>query len=255
MKKTIALLMAVILCLCFTGCSKEQVPEQSSSQINSEEIQNNESQNDESQTESTTNTENEPKKLIYLQLSTYDYVESEMTIIKNDDNYSVEMDLYRVGPLSGTAVKIGDVLEFTDTTKGVQGTIKYDDTHAVFEVTNSSSETFSVGDKFEFSDVAFDKITYVDRQGSVDKVFSEIIIRKRSNDYLVEIGLYRLTTLTGTAVMNGDVLEYTDTTLDVQDTDVQGTIKYDDTHAVFEVTQSTWELLEVGQKFEFSEKL
>ena len=65
---------------------------------------------------------------------------------------------------------------------------------------------------------------------------------------ILKVSIYRLGYFSGTAVETDGMLVYTDDL-----TDMKGTIRYDSDHAVFEVTQSTSGLAQVGTTWVFPE--
>ena len=88
---------------------------------------------------------------------------------------------------------------------------------------------------------------YVDRQGT-DDIYSSLFITQDDNDYVIEMEIYRLGYFRGTAVKTQGMLFYTDDRLDMQ-----GTIQYNSDHAVFEVTKSSSDLVQVGETWVFPE--
>lgn len=92
-------------------------------------------------------------------------------------------------------------------------------------------------------------MTYYDKQGT-EEIYSELILTPGMEGYDVRISLYRLTTLTGYAFeQNDDVFSYID-----NENGVEGIIRINEDNATFEVTKSDVDLLNVGEKFVFSDK-
>lgn len=88
---------------------------------------------------------------------------------------------------------------------------------------------------------------YVDTQGT-DVVYSELILSQRTDgSYEAEIGLYRLTTLSGTAVLEDDKLLFEDNEIQVK-----GTIRISEGMAEFTVTESEFPYLSSGEAFGFT---
>lgn len=101
--------------------------------------------------------------------------------------------------------------------------------------------------------------TYVDTYGTTD-IYSELIIqRKMSSSYAlsaspadVEIGIYRLTTLTGIGIF-----DYNNNSMTFHCTEegmnINGEVTFDEfgNSATFTVTESDWDLLPVGEVVEF----
>lgn len=96
-------------------------------------------------------------------------------------------------------------------------------------------------------------LDFVDRQGTTDTVYSELILEKpEGNDYSATIELYRLTTLEGKAVMQNDnVYEFQDEAFGVK-----GMIRVLDggAWATFEITESDGNIVNAGDVFEFPER-
>ncbi|MGN0341888.1 MAG: lysozyme inhibitor LprI family protein [Roseburia sp.] len=95
-------------------------------------------------------------------------------------------------------------------------------------------------------------LDFVDRQGTMDTVYSELTVEEaEENRYPTTISIYRLTTFDGNSVLQSDgVYEFEDETLGVR-----GIIRVIDggSGAIFEITESDWDLVNVGDVFEFPE--
>ena len=65
----------------------------------------------------------------------------------------IEMEIFRLGYFRGTAVKTQGMLFYTDDRLDMKGTIQYDSDHAVFEVTESSSDLVEAGTTWVFSEM------------------------------------------------------------------------------------------------------
>ncbi len=90
--------------------------------------------------------------------------------------------------------------------------------------------------------------TYVDRQGT-DSVFSELeIVPADNGTYAVTIGLYRITTLEGVAVSDGNKLLYED-----NDFQIKGEIRIQGEEASLYITESDFEYISPGYSVVFSE--
>ncbi len=90
---------------------------------------------------------------------------------------------------------------------------------------------------------------YVDTQGTGD-IYSQLnLLYLGDGLYDAVIGLYRLTTLEGTAKVEGEVLSFEDEVMQIK-----GGIIIQDTGAVFRVTESEFEYINSGDVFEFPEK-
>jgi len=91
---------------------------------------------------------------------------------------------------------------------------------------------------------------YVDRQGT-DEIYSELQIKYlQEGKYFVTIGLYRLTTLEGEALLEDEALLFEDEMFGVK-----GIIRVQGKETVFEVTESKFEYMKAGETFVFPEKL
>ena len=90
---------------------------------------------------------------VYVDRQGTDTIYSSLSVTQNDNDYMIEMDIYRLGHYRGTAVKTQGHLSFTDDGLKLQGIIQYDMDHAVFEVTGSSSELVEVGETWIFPEV------------------------------------------------------------------------------------------------------
>ena len=106
---------------------------------------------------------------------------------------------------------------------------------------------WAYGDREDIPAVGAASQVYADRQGT-DEVYSSLSIAQSDRGYVVEMEIYRLGYFSGTAVEADGMLVYTDDL-----TDMKGTIRYDSDQAVFEVTQSTSGLAQVGTTWVFSE--
>lgn len=95
-------------------------------------------------------------------------------------------------------------------------------------------------------------LEFVDRQGTSD-VFSDLTIQQTDGiNYLVSIGIFRLTNFKGKAVMQ-DALTYE---FEDENLRVKGTIRLlnNSTKAIFEVTESDWEYVKAGDVFQFPKR-
>lgn len=88
---------------------------------------------------------------------------------------------------------------------------------------------------------------YVNTQGT-DVVYDELKVElSEDGTYRTEIGIYRLTTLEGTAIMHDGMLLFEDTVVGVK-----GNIQFEKELAVFTVTESNFEYIAPGESFEFT---
>lgn len=95
-------------------------------------------------------------------------------------------------------------------------------------------------------------LEFADRYGT-DTIYSKLTMEDaEGNNYTATIGIYRLTTFEGKAVMqNDDVYEFEDEIFGVK-----GIIRIldDCSRATFEITESEWNLVNAGDVFEFPER-
>lgn len=92
---------------------------------------------------------------------------------------------------------------------------------------------------------------YADTQGTME-AYSDLTIQRASDGfYEIEIGLYRLTTLSGYATLENDVLKFVDESMNLN---IKGDIIVEDESATFTITESDWENLNIGDSYYFDEK-
>lgn len=90
---------------------------------------------------------------------------------------------------------------------------------------------------------------YTDTQGT-DSIYSELILKKQEDgSYDFDMGLYRLTTISGTATVNGNVLHFIGEL--GGETLFEGDIVIDGESAIATFTSSAWGLIESGEVFTF----
>lgn len=89
---------------------------------------------------------------MYVDRQGTDDIYSSMLIVKNDDDYAVEISLYRVGYLNGTAVESQGNFYFSGN-HGVTGIICLEKETASFEVTGSGISSVLIGEKWLFPEV------------------------------------------------------------------------------------------------------
>ena len=77
---------------------------------------------------------------VYMDRQGTDEIYSSLSIAQSDNGYVIEMEIYRLGYFRGTAVEADGMLVYTDDLVDMKGAIRYDADHAVFEVTESSSD-------------------------------------------------------------------------------------------------------------------
>lgn len=106
---------------------------------------------------------------------------------------------------------------------------------------------WAYGDQVDIPAMDETSKVYVDRQGT-DEIYSSMSITQSDNGYVIEMEIYRLGYFQGTAMEADGMLVYTDDLVNMK-----GTIRYDSDHAVFEVTESSSGLAEVGTTWVFPE--
>ena len=82
---------------------------------------------------------------VYVDRQETDEIYSSLSIARSGSGYVIEMEIYRLGYFRGTAVETRGMLVYTDDFADMKGTIQCDLDHAVFEVTESSSDLVEVG--------------------------------------------------------------------------------------------------------------
>ena len=90
---------------------------------------------------------------VYVDRQGTDEIYSSLSIAQSDHGYVIEMEIYRLGYFRGTAAEAGGMLVYTDDFTDMKGTIQYDLDHAVFEVTESSSDLAAVGETWVFPEL------------------------------------------------------------------------------------------------------
>lgn len=73
-----------------------------------------------------------------------------VSIAQSDSGYVIEMEIDRLGHFRENEMETRSMLVYTDDFTDVKGTIQYDLDHAVFEVTESSSDLVEVGTTWVF---------------------------------------------------------------------------------------------------------
>ena len=111
MKRILALLLAAIACQCLAGCAPaEDVPTK-----------------------------------VYVDRQGTDAIYRSLSVMKRDSGYVIEMEIYRLGYFSGTAVEDKGVLVYSDDLLDMKGIVRFDAGGAVFEMTESASPLAEVG--------------------------------------------------------------------------------------------------------------
>lgn len=134
-----------------------------------------------------------------------------------------------------------------DGTFTYQEQMSLDATSALAEITIKTAKDFigykKVADETDYSGI------YTDTQGT-DDIYSELEVKKQSDgSYLFSMGLYRLTTIEGTAKQNGNILYFNGT--DASGNPIEGYITITEEKAVATFTNSTWVYIKNGDVYEF----
>ena len=276
MKRMAALLLAAMLPLCLTACRK--APEQSTQEIHPEATDAGGSEEMRQQSGSsapsgnTAETSEEPVQQS-IELAGPWHLDSE----KNDlAAFADSLDLFPgYGEWgAGMEIRSDGQMSWYIGAEGWHGTYTVEDGAVHAQLTSDLEQTsqlwsfrittenetaelemdyadmtiyWAYGDREDVPAIGVTPEVYVDRQGT-DTVYSSLSIAQNDNDYVIEMEIYRLGYFCGTAVKRQEMLYYTDDRLDLQ-----GIIQYDVDHAVFEVTESSSDLVEVGETWVFPE--
>ena len=268
MKKTTVLLLTAILCLCFAACNKAarqenglqfskmettQVPPENSTEASEETVENPVPRDIE--LVGPWHLDSEKNDLAAFA----DYLD----LFPGYGEWGASMEIRSNGQMSwyigaeswhGTYTVEDGVLHAQLTSDLEQSTQSWN-----FRVTEENGVAelemdypgmtiyWAYGDREDIPAVGAASQVYADRQGT-DEVYSSLSIAQSDRGYVVEMEIYRLGYFSGTAVEADGMLVYTDDL-----TDMMGTIRYDSDYAVFEVTQSTSGLAQVGTTWVFSE--
>ncbi|MDD5919312.1 MAG: hypothetical protein PUD73_09530 [bacterium] len=181
MKRITALFLAAALCLCLVACRK--APEQNPKEIQTETTDIEKTEGMQQQSDGSAHSGNAEENgaavsemnyqdmtiywaygdregtpagmapMVYADRQGTDEIYSSLSIAQSDSGYVVEMEIFRLGYFSGTAVEADGMLVYTDDLVDMKGTIRYDCDHTVFEVTESSSDLVEVGTTWVFPEV------------------------------------------------------------------------------------------------------
>lgn len=276
MKRIIALLLTVVLCLCLAACGKAPEPEQSPQEPHTEATNTEEAEKPQSGSSSPSGNEAEQPEepaLQSVELIGPWHLDSEkndlaafvdsLDLFPGYGEWGAGLEIRSDGQMSwyigaeswhGTYTAEDGVIYAQLTSDLEQSTQNWD-----FRITeeNGAAELemayqgmtiyWAYGDREDIPAVGAASQVYVDRQGT-DEIYSSLSVAQSDNGYVVEMEIYRLGYFSRTAVEADGMLVYTDDL-----TDMKGTIRYDSDHAVFEVTQSTSGLAQVGTTWVFPE--
>ena len=268
MKRTIVLLLAAILCLCFAACNKAagqenglqfskmettQVPPENSTEASEETVENPVPQDIE--LVGPWHLDSEKNDLAAFADS--------LDLFPGYGEWGASMEIRSNGQMSwyigaenwhGTYTVEDGVLhaqltsDLEQSTRNWEFRITAEEEAAILEMDYQDMTIYwAYGDRGDIPAMGLPSSVYVDRQGT-DEIYSSLSIAQSDNGYVVEMEIYRLGYFSGTAVEADGMLVYTDDL-----TDMKGTIRYDSDHAVFEVTESTSGLAQVGTTWVFPE--
>ena len=276
MKRMTMMIMAAILCLCLAACGK--APEQStqgphteaSDTAGSEELQQSGSS---SPSGNTAETPGEPVQQSIELIGPW-HLDSEkndlaafadsLDLFPGYGEWGASMEIRSNGQMSwyigaeswhGTYTVEDGVIhaqlasDLEQSTQNWDFRITEENGAAVLEMDYQDMTIYwTYGDREDVPAMGVSSKVYVDRQGT-DEIYSSLSIAQSDTGYVIEMEIYRLGYFRGTAVEAQGMLVYTDDLVDMK-----GTIRYDDDHAVFEVTESTSDLAEAGTTWVFPEK-
>ena len=278
MKRMTALLLAAIFCLCLAACSKAPEPEQSSQEIQTEAADTEGSEEMQQQSDNSAHSGNpeetseEPVQQNIELIGPW-HLDSE----KNDLAASADsLDLFPGYEEWGAGMEIrgNGQMSWYIGAEGWHGTYTVEDGVIHAQMTSDLEQTSRVwdfriteengvaelemddqdmticwayGDREDTPAMGVTPKVYVDRQ-ETDEIYSSLSIARSGSGYVIEMEIYRLGYFRGTAVETRGMLVYTD-----DFADMKGTIQCDLDHAVFEVTESSSDLVEVGTTWVFPE--
>lgn len=276
MKRIIALLLTVVLCLRLAACGKAPEPEQSPQEPHTEETGIEAGKPQRGSFSLSGNTVGQPEEAVQqcVELIGPWHLDSEkndlaafadsLDLFPGYGEWGASMEIRSNGQMNwyigaeswhGTYTAEDGVIHAQLTSDLEQSTQNWD-----FRITeeNGAAELemayqgmtiyWAYGDREDIPAVGAASQVYVDRQGT-DEIYSSLSIAQSDNGYVVEMEIYRLGYFSGTAVEANGMLIYTDDWVDMK-----GTIRYDSDYAVFEVTESTSDLAEAGTTWAFPEK-
>ena len=278
MKRTTALLLSASLCLCLAACGKEPEPEQSSQESYTEANHTEGSAGIQRQSDSSAQSGNAAEKAEGpvqqgIELAGPWHLDSE----KNDlAAFADPLDLFPgYGEWgAGMEIRSDGQMSWYIGAEGWHGTYTVEDGVIHAQMTSDLEQTSRVwdfriteengvaelemddqdmticwayGDREDTPAMGVTPKVYVDRQ-ETDEIYSSLSIARSGSGYVIEMEIYRLGYFRGTAVETRGMLVYTD-----DFADMKGTIQCDLDHAVFEVTESSSDLVEVGTTWVFPE--
>ena len=266
MKRTTALLLAVICCICFAACNKVTKQEDSQfSQTETTQVQPESGMEDEETTETSVQQDVELVGPWHLDREKNDLAAfaDSLDLFPGYGEWGASMEIRSDGQTSwyigaeswhGTyTVEEGMIYaqlisDLEQSTRLWAFRITEENGTAELEMDYQGMTIYWVhGDREDIPAMGAPSKVYVDRQGT-DEIYSSLSIAQSDTGYVIEMEIFRLGYFSGTAVEADGLLVYTD-----DFADMKGTIQYDLDQAFFEVTESTSDLVEVGTTWVFPE--
>ena len=277
MKRMTILLLTAILCLCLAACGKVPEPEQSPREPHTETTDTDaiEEKQESGSAAHSGNTEGQPEEPVQQSVELIGpwHLDSEkndlaafadsLDLFPGYGEWGASMEIRSNGQMSwyigaegwhGTYTVADGVIHAQLTSDLEQATqlwsfrITEENGTAELEMDDQDMTIYwAYGDREDVPAMGVPSKVYVDRQGT-DEIYSSLSIAQSDNGYVIEMEIYRLGYFRGTAVETDGTLAYTDDFVDMK-----GTIQYDSDHAVFEVTESTSDLVEAGTIWVFPE--
>ena len=245
MKRIIAMLLTVILCLCLAGCGKTPESEQSPQETHTETTDTEEEKPQSGSASPSGNTAGQPEEPARQSMELVGpwYLDSE----KNDlaafadsldrfpgyGEWGASMEIRSNGQMGwyigaeswhGTYTVEDGVIHAQLTSDLEQSTQNWDfriteeNGAAILEMDDQDMTIYwAYGDREDVPAMGVPSKVYVDRQGT-DEIYSSLTMEQSDTGYVVEMEIYRLDYFRGTAVDEDGMLVYTDDLVDMKGT-------------------------------------